>query len=155
MRNLWIYLPIFLFLGCKELDVKDWEVFSYDEYASHYGTPADNQRNWNFSCEKLNCTITYALGTPLKTVYRKEVQLGSEEEKRQIAQQILKGMKNGKDYKSAQDFQPRVRLVVNQKTVYERETQNEEFFKILNRLLDRPYEEILHSYKNDESSTGN
>jgi len=64
-------------------------------------------------------------------------------------------MQNGKNSEGAQNFQPHVRSAVNQKTIYEKKPENEEFFKILNRLSGRSYKEMLNQYKKNEGIAGN
>ncbi len=142
-----IFLCLFLFIACERLSKDDYKIFSYDENVSLYGTNKDNQRNWNLSCEDLKCMIVYSVGTPLKILYEKEIILSSEEEKKEIVTSIIKGIRKGKNYNNALDYQPGNSLLLNNKKEYKGKTVNEEFFKILNKLLDKNYEEIIREYK--------
>ncbi|WP_338942501.1 hypothetical protein [Fusobacterium polymorphum] len=77
-----IFLISISFIACNNLKEEDYKKFSYDENISLYGTPENNQRNWNLSCDGSYCKITYSVGTPLKIHYKKELTLNEEEKKK-------------------------------------------------------------------------
>lgn len=81
MKKLITLLALMTFISCERLTKDDYKTFSYDENISLYGTPEDNQRNWNLSCDGSYCKITYSVGTPLKIHYEKEFTLNEEEKK--------------------------------------------------------------------------
>ena len=79
---IFIFLSLILFVACEKLNEEDYKKFSYDENISLYGTPEDNQRNWNLSCDGSYCKITYSVGSPSKICYEKELNLNEEEKKK-------------------------------------------------------------------------
>ena len=75
-------LTFLSFVACDKLNEGDYKKFSYDENISLYGTPENNQRNWNLSCDGSYCKITYSVGSPSKICYEKELNLNEEEKKK-------------------------------------------------------------------------
>lgn len=134
------------FISCDKLNEEDYKIFSYDENISLYGTFENNQKNWNLSCDGLNCKITYSVGTPLKICYEKEVILNSQEEKKNIVISLIKGIKKGKDFSGTQDYSPSNHLILKNNKEYHGQTENEEFYKILTDLLEENYENIVQRY---------
>jgi len=141
-----IFLISISFIACNNLKEEDYKTFSYDENISLYGTSEDNQRNWNLSCDGLHCKITYSVGTPLKIRYEKKVTLNSEEEKKNIVISLIKGIKKGKDFSGTQDYSPTNHLLLSNNKEYHGKTENEEFYKILNELLEEDYSNIIQRY---------
>ena len=74
-----MFFTLIFFVACDKWDYKK---FSYDKNISLYGTPEDNQRNWNLSCDGSYCKITYSVGSPSKICYEKELNLNEEEKKK-------------------------------------------------------------------------
>lgn len=140
------FLVAMNFWACKNLTEEDLQKFSYDEHISLFGSAENNPRNWNLSCDGLQCKITYSTGTPLKIRYEKQVVLSSEEEKKRIVNSLIKGLKNGKNFSDTQDYAPKNHLILNHRKEYHGQTQNEEFYKILNNLLGENHENIIQKY---------
>ena len=140
-----IFFTLLFFVACDKLNQEDYKKFSYDENISLYGTPENNQRNWNLSCDCSYCKITYSVGTPLKVRYEKELTL-NEEEKKKIVTALIKGIKKGKDFSGTQDYSPTNHLLLSNNKEYHGKTENEEFYKILNELLGEDYSNIIQGY---------
>ncbi len=140
-----LLFALMTFISCERLTKDDYKTFSYDENISLYGTPEDNQRNWNLSCDGSYCKITYSVGTPLKIHYEKEFTL-NEEEKKKIITALIKGIKKGKDFNGTQDYSPSNHLILSNNKEYHGKTENEEFYKILNELLGEDYSNIIQKY---------
>ena len=138
LKKVILILFLMLFFSCynKELE-KDFNSFKYTEKLT--GESTVDVKIWELNCEKLECRLSYFIGSDKKELFSKKIVLKDTGKMKKMVKKIFKDMKNKKNPESHSDFYPENSIVLDNKEVFSTYRMNTGFYKLLDKLLNEKH----------------
>lgn len=138
LRKVILILFLILFFSCNDKNLeRDFNSFKYTEKLTCESTV--DVKIWELNCEKLECNVSYFIGSDKKELFSKKIVLKDITEMKKMVKKIFKGMKNKKNPESHSDFYPENSLVLDNKEVFSTYRMNTGFYKLLDKLLNEKH----------------